>query len=214
MKSWCVLPAGGLSGYLPGVAADVYLPAPTGSRVPSTTAPEAVPVVVLIPGGAWRSADRRGLAPLARALAGDGMLVVNATYRTAHDGVVFPTPVADVVCAVAFAADTAARRHLEPHPLVVLGHSSGGQMAALAALAGPHFRSGCPYPPVQPDGLVGLAGAYDLNGFSPTGPPPAWHDADPASWVTQRTTGHPLSVLLGHGDADQAVPGTRYGSCS
>lgn len=203
--------------YLPGVAADVYLPATTGSAVASHAPAGAVPVVVLIPGGGWRTADRRGFAPLARTLAGDGMLVVNATYRAADDGVVFPTPVQDVVCAVAFAADTAGRHGLVPRPLVVLGHSSGGQLAALAALASPHFRGGCPYPPVQVDGLIGLSGAYDIQGFysdvasalfgskSPAAPA-VWHEADPASWVAERTTGNPLSVLLAHGNADNVVP--------
>ncbi len=202
--------------YLPGVAADVYLPAASGSPVASTAAAGAVPVVVLIPGGGWRTADRSGLAPLARALARDGMLVVNATYRAADDGVVFPTPVQDVVCAVAFAADTARRRHLVPRPLVVLGHSSGGQLAALAALAGSRFRGGCPYPQVQVDGLVGLSGAYDIRAFAdlasalfgatPAAAPAAWHDGDPATWVAAPTGAVPLRVLLGHGDADQDVP--------
>jgi len=48
--------------YLPGLAADVHLP--TGVR--------AAPVVVLVPGGAWLTADRRGLTPLARSLAAAG----------------------------------------------------------------------------------------------------------------------------------------------
>ena len=48
--------------YLPGLAADVVLP-------PRATRP---PVVVLVPGGGWHTADRSGLLPLARALADGG----------------------------------------------------------------------------------------------------------------------------------------------
>ena len=146
------------------------------------------------------------------------MLVVNATYRAADDGVIFPTPVQDVVCAIDFAAAAARRRGIAPGPVVVLGHSSGAQLAALAALAGPQFRSGCPYPPVQVDGLIGLAGAYDVRsladlaqalfGVPPGQDPELWHRGDPATWAAQRTGTRPLAVLLAHGDADDQLSTT------
>jgi acetyl esterase/lipase len=192
--------------YLPGVAADVYLPAPAAEA----------PVVVLIPGGGWRTADRRGLAPLAKALAADGMVVVNATYRAAQDGVRFPTPVQDVVCAIDFATLRARQDGITPGPVIVVGHSSGAQLSALAALAGPRFRGACPYPSVLVDGLVGLAGPYDvlsladiaypLFGVSLKERPDLWRQGDPATWVGERTGARPLAVLLAHGDADDTVP--------
>jgi hypothetical protein len=45
--------------------------------------------------------------PLVETLAAPGMVVVNATYRAVKSGVRFPVPVADVVCAIDFAADRA-----------------------------------------------------------------------------------------------------------
>jgi acetyl esterase/lipase len=190
--------------YLPGVAADVFLPAGHAHRAP---------VVVLVPGGGWVSADRSGLRPLADTLTAHGMVAVAATYRTAQDHVRFPVPVSDVVCAVAFAVRRARAAGIAPGPVVVLGHSAGAQLAALAALAGPRFRGHCPYPAARVDGLVGLAGPYDvaalpdvaqpLFGASASSDPAIWRAGNPLTWVRQRPE---LRVLLVHGTADTTVP--------
>ena len=52
----------GTSDYLPGVAADLYLP----STPASARKPIAAPVVVLVPGGGWQTADRLGLNEVGR----------------------------------------------------------------------------------------------------------------------------------------------------
>ena len=62
--------------YLPSVEADAYLPEER----------ESSPIVVLVPGGGWQSADRVGLGQLAEALAAAGIAVVNASYRAADAG--------------------------------------------------------------------------------------------------------------------------------
>ena len=199
----------GTADYLPGVAADLYLPPGHASTTP---------VVVLVPGGGWQTADRRGLRPLADALAGQGMVVVNATYRAADSRARFPQPVADIVCAIDYAADRARRAGYRSGPLVVVGHSSGAHLASLAALGGSHFRGACPFPQVQPDGFVGLAGPYDITKISdlayplfdasPAEAPAAWREGNPLTWVTARTGAHPLRALLAAGDADAVVPPT------
>lgn len=189
--------------YLPGVAVDVFLPE-------SVT---RAPVVVLIPGGGWQTADRDGLRPLADALADAGIAAFTATYRIGTDSARFPVPVADVVCAVDFAAARARRAGLTLGPVAVLGHSSGAQVAALAALAPRHFRRDCPYPPARIDGLIGLAGAYDpialrdlataLFGVPPEAAPGMWRAGTPATWAS---TNPRLTVLLAHGTADTTLP--------
>jgi acetyl esterase/lipase len=192
--------------YLPGVAADVFLPAAARDRAP---------VVVLLPGGSWRSADRSGLAPLAETLAERGMTVVNATYRAADSGARFPEPVADIVCAVDFGVEQARLEHVAPGPVVLVGHSSGAQLASLAALEPARFRGACPYPQVDPDGFVGLSGPYDIAAWqadaapmftrSPAQDPQLWKEANPFTWAFSRTGADPLSVLLAHGDNDYGV---------
>jgi len=193
--------------YLPGVAADTFLPA--------TPSPDT-PVVVLVPGGSWHSADRTGLGPLADSLAAHGMLVVSATYRAADAGVRFPAPVSDIVCALDFAVDQARRHGVIPGRIFLLGHSAGAELGALAALEPQRFRHDCPYPPATPDGFIGLAGTYDIDqwqslaypmlGAAELQEPELWREANAMTWVKSRTGPYPLSVLLAHGSDDSDVP--------
>ncbi len=194
--------------YLPGLEADVHLPpGPVGSG--------PVPVVLLVPGGGWTSADRRGLEPLAATLADAGFVAVNATYRAGAD-VTFPSPVEDVLCASAFAVEAARSAGLDPGPLVVAGHSAGGHLAALAALEGMEPAVACPYPAPTIDGLIGLAGVYDVTAFEfalveffggpPSTVPEAWRLGDPLGLVDAGQVPATLQVLLLHGDADEVVP--------
>lgn len=188
--------------YRPGVAADVFLPVPV-SRAP---------LVVLVPGGGWVSADRRGLRPLADRLAAQGMVAVTAGYRAAGDGARFPVPVQDVECAIGFAVARSRQAGIEPSPVVALGHSAGAQLAVLAALTGTRFAAPCPYPPARIDAVIGLAGPYDilslpsvaepLFGVAPGAAPARWREADPVTWVRQRPE---LPVLLVHGADDTTV---------
>ena len=192
----------GTEEYLPGLAADVYLP----------TDPVGASVVVLVPGGTWQSADRTGLGPLADALADRGIVAVTATYRTGTDESRFPVPVEDIVCAVGF-AQARANEVGASGPLVLLGHSAGAHLAAVAALVPERFQGQCSSAPAAPDALVGLAGPYDVEssadvawpliGSTPEEDPKAWEEANPLTWAASRTE---LPVLLAHGDADDVVP--------
>lgn len=190
--------------YQPGRAADIYLPGP--GRRPAA-------VVVLVPGGGWQTADRTGLAALAARLARAGMVVANITYRTGEDHVTFPAPVEDIACATAF-AETVARAGAARVPVVLLGHSSGAQLAAVVALSGNRYQRGCPYPGTAVDGLIGVSGPYDVRAFAdvavalfgatPEQDPAAWRDGDPLRWAARGASG--LRVLLLHGDQDTLVP--------
>lgn len=187
--------------FLPGRAADVY-PVAAGRAVPGA------PVVLLLPGGAWRTADRTGLGPLAARLARAGLPAVNATYRAADDGVRFPTPVRDIACAAAFAA-----HENRGGPVVLLGHSSGAHLAAVTALSAARPGPDCRYPPARVAGLVGLAGPYDVRAFAdvaeplfgapPDRAPALWRQADPL--VLAGRAPATLRVLLLHGGRDTLV---------
>jgi acetyl esterase/lipase len=197
------------SEYLPGLGADVYVPA-VGSQK------EAVPVVLLVPGGGWQTADRSGLAPLAADLAEAGFVAVNATYRAGDEGATFPVPVQDVLCASGYAVEAARSTGVAPGPLVVLGHSAGGHLASLAAIDAADLAAPCPYPEPRIDGLIGLAGVYDTRAFefaltdffggTPAEQPEAWRQGDPVGLLDSGTVPQGLQVLLLHGDADDDVP--------
>lgn len=187
--------------YRPGLAAFPHLP---------EGATEA-PVVVMIPGGGWQTADPTGLEPLAAELAAQGVMAMPVVIRASADGVVYPTPVEDVLCALADGAATAAAAGIRPTALVLLGHSSGAHLSAVATLAPDQFAPKCDDPVVAPDALVGLAGPYDIRDFSdaaanlfaPDADDATWDAANPALLADRRPD---VPVLLLHGDADEIVP--------
>lgn len=173
--------------------------------------PATIPVVVLVPGGSWKSADPSGMESLAQALVDNDSAAVLTTYRTASDDSYFPTPVEDVACSVAYAVDAVRARGMTPGRVVILGHSAGAQLAALVALRPEEFAGSCAFPLVVPDALVGLAGPYDVSTggfgsplFGPDRPDPAeWGPGNPILAADHRPQ---LDVLLVHGRADNVVP--------
>ncbi len=175
------------------------------------TNPE-VPLVVLVPGGGWVSADPTGLVPLAEALADAGAIAATITYRTATDDVFFPVPAQDVACAVAHATAVARSSGHDPGEVIVLGHSSGAQLGVLTALRPLDFSSDCEDPAVIPDRFIGLAGPYDVvqaqrfavDLFGPGNTDTnAWTDGNPIDHADQQPE---LDVLLIHGTGDRTVP--------
>ncbi len=191
--------------YAPGLTEDVYLPDGEGQ----------VPLVVLVPGGGWTTADPTGMAWLAASLAEDGIAAAPTHIRAQVDGVVYPVPVEDVLCAVAAAVDEVRAHGFDPDPVAVLGHSSGAHLASLAVLAYDDFSPACSSPVVEPDALIGLAGPYDISKIQQystalfsTGP-----DADPITWaaanpVLRADLRPDVPVLLMNGDNDVVVPVT------
>jgi acetyl esterase/lipase len=189
--------------YAPGLTEDVYLPRTKGH----------VPLVVLVPGGSWQTADPGGFAGLAATLAADGVAAAPTRIRAAADGVVYPIPVEDVLCAVAAAAERIRERGFVPDPVAVLGHSSGAHLAALAVLAYDDYALACTSPAVRPDALIGLSGPYDISqlpdlatallGTTPDDDPDTWASANPVERAGLRPD---VPVLLIHGEADVTVP--------
>jgi acetyl esterase/lipase len=108
---------------------------------------------------------------------------------------------------------TAGASGIEAGTVIVLGHSSGAHLAALAALATADYSPSCPDPPVAPDALVGLAGPYDVRQAADLAEPlfgTAYGD-DPRLWdagnpVLRAGLRSEVAVLLLHGDADDVVP--------
>jgi dipeptidyl aminopeptidase/acylaminoacyl peptidase len=170
-------------------------------------------VAVLLHGGFWRARFGLGLMEgLAADLVARGWVAWNVEHRRlgllGRGG--YPETVEDAGHAVDALIDAEAPVDLER--VVVIGHSSGGQLALRAAA-----RSRRRGAAVRVAGAVSLAGVTDLEaaaqlglgdgivprflGGSPAARPDAYRDASPAALL-------PLGLpqLVVHGDADAVVP--------
>jgi acetyl esterase/lipase len=158
--------------------------------------------VVFIHGGFWRERfTAETIAPLAGACAQLGHLVWNLEYpRVGMRGGGWPGTAIAVTAAVGAAVGEAAGR-----PVVLVGHSAGGQLALLAAASHPVSL------------VVSLAGVSDLEsgarqrigedavvqlmGLGPDDDPDLYAAASPL----RRLPVGVASVLI-HGEADNRVP--------
>lgn len=182
--------------YLAGLPATVEVP-----EVPPAA------VVVLVPGGGWATADPSALAPLGEHLRSAGLATVTITYGTSSTGQSWPVPADDVRCAVAFAAE-----QVPDVPVVLAGHSAGAHLAAVAGLAPAGENASCPYADRAADGVVGLAGPYDVSatgglagnlfGVPEPEAPQLWAEGNPLLLAGQRPE---VPFLLLQGDADRLV---------
>jgi acetyl esterase/lipase len=175
-----------------------------------------VPIVVLVPGGGWDTHDNSGFAPLAQKLTDAGLVVVTTSYRAGQDGKRFPVPVQDVTCATAYAARAAADAGVGGGPLIVVGHSAGGHLGALAATSNNALGAQCADPIPKVAGFVGLGGVYDTLDFEPnmveffgtpqSSDPTLWESGDPIAYAEKGEVPLSLRVLLLAGQDDTVVP--------
>jgi acetyl esterase/lipase len=150
----------------------------------------------------------------ADALAAEGAVVFNASYRLLGAGGGEPGSVDDVACAIRFAR-AEAPAYTDADELVVVGHSAGGHLGAVVALDAAPWGGDCAYPPAAPpDRFVGLAGVYDIKavpfvfilsafvGESTSAAPERWAAVDPVE-IADRPG---LDVVLVTGAEDDLVP--------
>jgi hypothetical protein len=139
--------------------ADIYYP----------TNPGPWPVIVTIHGRPRYPSD---MEELAETLAAKGAVVFNVDYRGVRPAYTkgFPESITDVACAVRYARQNARRYGGDRHHLVLVGHSMGGYVGAMVALAGNTFPSpgnSClstlAMKASLPDGFVSVAGVSAVH---------------------------------------------------
>jgi len=173
-------------------------------RLPSRAARGAT--VAVIHGGFWQPGfDRSHAASEAQAFADDGFHVAVVEYRrVGMPGGGWPGTALDVAAAIAAVrADPGL-----PDPVVLVGHSAGGHLAAWSAsqpwspgLAGAVSLAGCVDLALTARLGLGDGAASSLMGGEPgPGSAQAWLDADPARLSPA------VPVVLLHGADDETVP--------
>ncbi len=90
----------------------------------------AMPAVVLIHGGGWKSGNKSQMHFLAQEIASKGYACFCIEYRLS-DEAKYPAAITDVKSAIKFIKLNAQKFNVDVNKVAVLGCSSGGQMAAL-----------------------------------------------------------------------------------
>jgi acetyl esterase len=118
---------------------DVPFACPDGAELmariyrPTGMVEEPLPGLVDVHGGAWCKFDRKLGAVYDRGLAACGLVVVAVDFRQAPDHQ-HPLGSADVAAGVRFVRANAARLGVDPDRIGLVGGSSGGHLALLAAI--------------------------------------------------------------------------------
>jgi acetyl esterase/lipase len=173
----------------------------------------ALPGVLVIHGGSWQGGSSREFLPLNAYLAARDFVVFSINYRLAPKWK-FPAGRDDVLSAIAYLKVYAKELGLDPTRLVLLGRSSGGQLALLAAYTandpsirgvisvyGPtDLRYGYEHPASKR--LIDTRGVLEAYlGGSPSSAEDAYFTASPINFVTPAS---PPTLLI-HGSNDAHV---------
>jgi acetyl esterase/lipase len=121
------------------------------------------PILLGVPGGAWRYGTRTAFAGWAAFLAAHGYALFSIDHRRATHGRTYPEAPKDVRAALQFTAANAASWGCDPDRLGVFGASAGAHLGSLATLSGPLFDSP-DLPAVTPRvrAMVLAYGVYDM----------------------------------------------------
>ncbi|MGH8041605.1 MAG: alpha/beta hydrolase [Rudaea sp.] len=179
-----------------GLALDAYAPVNA----------QADPVVVFFYGGSWSEGKRHWYRYVGDALANRGVIVIIPDYRKYPD-VRFPAFMHDAANAARWARDHAAQFGGDPQRVFVMGHSAGGQIAALL-VCDARYLAAVGMQPHDLAGMIGVAGAYaflpfvedesEIFGDDARGR----YDSQPINFVD----GNQPPLLLLQGEDDDEVP--------
>jgi len=98
-----------------------------------------LPVLVFIHGGGWGGGTKESYHDLAARAASRGYLCASVFYRLAGEAP-FPAAIEDCKCAVRWVRSNAAEHGTDGEHIAVWGHSAGGHLAAMVALAPGKFE--------------------------------------------------------------------------
>lgn len=140
------------------LAGDLYLP----------KGPGPFPLLVGVHGGGWVQGVRGQFQHWGKYLAARGVGLFAISYRLAKaNQKTFPHAVQDVLAAIQYVRGNAKDLRVAPDRIGVFGHSAGGNLGALAALAGKNFAGGYPQDAHAKESIdvkvfAGVYGVYDV----------------------------------------------------
>ena len=95
--------------------------------------PGARPVVIVVPGGAFKFVDGGRYAAIAETLCEENYLVLQLNYTVGAN--TYPQAIIDVKTAIQYVVDNAGPLHADVSKIYVMGSSAGGYLASMAVLS-------------------------------------------------------------------------------
>lgn len=188
--------------------------------LPTAAAPErGFPAVLIIHGGGWTGGDKGAAREqnIGTTLAAAGYVGASINYVLAEKGgssaktlgQVWPRNLHECKTAVRFLRKNAAKYHVDPDRIGVIGGSAGGHLAAMVALTSPEDG----LDPKEPWGdlscrvqaAVPMYGVHDLTARAKDAPADELELLRKASPVTYASKDDPPTLIL-HGTKDTTVP--------
>jgi acetyl esterase/lipase len=182
------------------VLLDLYLP--------KTPAKPAIPCIVVIHGGGWRSNDKQHFAPIAAYMAEHGLAAVSIDYRLLPE-VNFPAPIEDCKAAVRWVRANAKQYGIDGEKIGCIGGSAGGHLVEMLGtshkVAKLEGNGGNPGVSSRVQAVVSMAGPADMSGFARASGP---MDKDLVALISPVThvDADSAPTLLLHGENDNLVP--------
>lgn len=132
------------------------------------------PCVIFVQGSAWHKQNVYHKVDMLDKLAAKGYVVAIVQYRDSDAGYHFPAPIIDAKNAVRFMKANATTYHVQKDNFIMMGDSSGGQIATMAGMTAKTSQFDQPINNENDHvkGIIDLYGAVDLNmkgGFPSTG---------------------------------------------
>jgi acetyl esterase/lipase len=115
------------------------------------------PVIIYIHGGYWVMGDKGSLSDKAKAFTSNNYLYISINYRLSPD-YQFPAHAHDVAHAFYWVKNNISNYGGNPEQIYLLGHSAGGQLAALMALD-EHYLAEFGLTPSDIAGIIGVDSA-------------------------------------------------------
>lgn len=169
------------------------------------------PVIIYIHGGYWVMGDKGGLSYKAKSFTSNGYLYISINYRLSPD-YQFPAHAHDVAHAFYWVKNNIINYGGNPEQIYLLGHSAGGQLAALMALD-EHYLAKFDLLPSDIAGIIGVDSAgYYLPSLYAAEPenryliswafgdePENWEAASPFNYVKAGKIVPPFLLLVAGG---------------
>jgi acetyl esterase/lipase len=188
---------------------------------PKTRDAGAMPALVMIHGGAWRSGGRKDWREVCRRAAANGIVGIAVDYRLADGtaGHSWPAQLVDAQLAMRWVRAHAGEHGIDPNRVCAIGDSAGGHLAVfLAALdhtAAGDYAGQIPDLSPQANCAIDWFGPVDFSGFLTRSSmmramfvgvkPPDYAEAERGASPLLQIGPHTAPTLIVHGTEDRLI---------